>query len=298
MRKLNLSTQQACAAQHFGLWAVEPNWFNQAVAMIRSGVFVPYAANKVVTDENEDVMYSVADGIAHLSIVGQMAKGKSSFGGASTVLVRQGLRMAVADKSVKAIMLHIDSPGGTTAGTGALADDVKRADAIKPVYAHIEDLAASAAYWVAAQARRVTAEPGSLVGSIGTYAYVVDTSGAFEKNGWKAHVISSGGYKGAFSDGTEITKEQLDTLQTIVDDANAHFLNAVASGRRLSAERVKELGDGRVHDAAKAKTLGLIDDVAHADDVMTMIASTLQNAQRTSDARRAAAVSLARVSLK
>lgn len=278
-----------CAAQHFGIWIVETEWFQQTFMAVRAGL-MPIAAE---TDENnvtEPTFNIDATGIAHIPLIGMMTKGGSSYGGASTVRVRQMLRMASADKSVSAILLHVDSNGGTVAGTAALADDMKAVNAQKPVYAHIEDSTASAAYWIASQARRVTAERTSLIGSIGTFAYIVDTSGEFEKKGWVAHVISTGKYKGMGADGTKITDEELAYIQERVDNINEHFIADIATGRNMDVASVRKLADGRVHDAEKAKEFGLIDAVQSIDDTVNEIRASIESESRASQARYAIAV--------
>src|SRR5690606_31819803 len=128
---------------------------------------------------------------------GAMTKQGSSFGGASTVRTRRAIRSAAADKSVSAIMLLIDSPGGSVSGTSDLADDVANAKKKKPVYAYIEDTCCSAAYWVASQCSAIYANPTAIVGSIGTYMVVADYSRMAENAGVKVHCISTGKYKGA-----------------------------------------------------------------------------------------------------
>ena len=286
LNTLNLSTEQACAAQHFGLWLIEPLWFNGAVAAIKAGTFQPKAA-RAMPSAGEDGGRPLVDstGIAHIQIAGQMVKGGSSFSGTSTIDTRRNIRTAVASKKVKGILMHIDSPGGTVAGTAALADDVQAANQVKPVYTHFEDLGASAAYWVGAQARQVSAERTSLIGSIGTLAYIVDTSGEFEQMGWTAHVISTGKFKGVFSDGTEITKDQLAYAQQLVDASNDHFLHAVSEGRRMPMADVQKLADGRLHDADKAKALGLIDVVQSVDDTVVQLRELI----KSTDSRHAEA---------
>src|SRR5581483_9650939 len=110
---------------------------------------------------------------------GMLMKGQSSMGGTSTVMARRDIRQAVADQDVAGILLAIDSPGGTVAGTDDLAAEVRQARTSKPVWAAIDDLGASAAYWVASQTQRVTVNsPTALVGSIGTLQVIRDLSAA------------------------------------------------------------------------------------------------------------------------
>lgn len=262
------SQYPACAAQHFGPWMIEPYWFAQAVAAVNSGAMVPDVEAALQADA-EEAGYDLDDaGVAAIALHGQMTKGSSSFGGASTVRIRQSIRRAVRDESVKGILLHIDSPGGAVAGTAELADDVARANETKPVYAYIEDLGASAAYYVASQARRISANPAGMIGSIGTVAVLEDTSGAAEQAGVKVHVISTGVYKAAGVPGTEITDEQLEYAQGLVDEHNGLFMQAIKHGRNMSIGEVRKLADGRMHMAADAKELNLIDAVESLDETV------------------------------
>ena len=258
-----------CAAQHFGMWAIEPQWFSEAVASVRAGTYPTVDAATRKKDADEPRL-EVSGGIATITIVGHMTKGESSFGGASTVRTRQLVRDAVQAKSVEGIMLHIDSPGGTVAGTPELAEDVRAAATEKPLHAFIEDLGASAAFWVASQADRVSANAMAAVGSIGTVSVVEDSSEMAKNMGVKVHVVSTGAFKGAFMPGTQVTDAHLAHLQERVDDMNGHFLAAIRAGRGAKILDMDAVTDGRVFPAAKAMSLGLIDSVetieqAHAD---------------------------------
>lgn len=283
------STVQKCAAQHMGPWMIEPKWFAQAVAAVKEGTFKPYESNvteprpcsnvdeagvvgEMRNDQFKVRYYIEPGGIAVIPFSGQVTKGESSFGGASSVWTRQSLRKAVNDERINAILLHIDSPGGTVSGTGDLADDIDQADALKPVYAYIEDLGASAAYWIASQARAIFANPTAQVGSIGTMTYVEDSSGAYEKAGIKVHLVSTGKFKGAWLDGLKVDEEYLQTVQTEVNDLNEHFLAGVLRGRTgMNREQLMGVADGRVFIADKAKQLGLIDQVSTLDAAMAAI---------------------------
>lgn len=280
--------QQNCAAQHFGPWMVEPKWFAQAVSAVKGGTFAPATAQKSAgtSEKSQDesaeyefdsdgyrhLLYHIeAGGVARIPMFGQMTKGDSSFGGVNSVRARRAVRKAVADDRVNAILLHIDSPGGTCAGTGDLAMDVAKADTIKPCYTYFEDLGASAAYWVGCQSRRVFANPTAEVGSIGTMTYVEDTSKAYEMAGIKVTLIATGKFKGQWIDGHPVSDEYIESVRTEVEDLNEHFLAGVMSGRKISRDQLMAAADGRVFIAAKAKTLGLIDEVASIDAAMTAI---------------------------
>jgi len=274
-------TELACAAQHFGLWMVQPRWMTAAVAAYRSGDLP-----KVAVDANERTLYTVStDGMAIIPIAGQITKGGSSFGGVSAIRTRRAVREASNDGDVRGIMLSIDSPGGSIAGLQPLADEVYavRQQARKPIFAHAEDLMASAALWVGVQAERVTASPMTEVGSIGVVAMVQDTSQMADKMGVKVHIVSTGPYKGAFAPGTEITEEQLANLQERVDAMNQFFLKAIKRGRGMALDDVRALATGEDWLAADAQQKGLIDAVASFDDAMRGLRSEVRDRDAVRD---------------
>jgi signal peptide peptidase SppA len=207
-----------------------------------------------------------------IELRGKLMKQQASMGGGtSTVRTRRLLRAAVADPAVSSILLYIDSPGGTVAGTRELANDVAAAANVKPVHAFIEDMGASAAYWIASQASRVSTNATGLVGSLGTYGVVHDYSAAAAMEGIKTFVVSTGKYKGAGVPGTEITPDVLADVQRNVDALNSYFVSAVATGRNMDDETVAELFDGRVHVGDEAKTLGLVDAVESLDEAFAVL---------------------------
>lgn len=259
--------------QWFGLWAMEEARFWSGFEFVRhldlhlhlENGAVEAAQQQPATAANGK-LFEQRGGIALIGLHGRMMKHASSLSdGTSTVLVRRQIRAAAADAGVQAILLHIDSPGGTAAGTADLAADIGAAGQQKPVWSYVEDLCASAAYWAGSQAHRVSANPTALVGSIGTYGVVYDMSGAAAMEGVKALVVRAGKFKGMGTPGTEVTQEQLAEMQRTVDGLNEHFIAGVAAGRKLDPAAVRELADGRVHIAKEARRLALIDAVESFD---------------------------------
>lgn len=277
-----------CFAAHMGLYCCEPLWMRQAVAAVKAGRHpVPRAA---VEGRASRRLQLSGDGIAVLSLAGPMFKGRSKFSDANTLELRQAVREAAQSEDVKGLLLVVDSPGGTVAGTADLADEVRAAAGRKPVHAYIEDLGASAAFWVSSQASRVTANATAEVGSIGTVAVVEDTSGAAELAGVVVHVISTGPYKGAFTDGAPVSEEHLADLQRRVNALNGHFLDAVSRGRKMPRDQVQKLADGRMHIAADAQRLGLIDGIGTLEDAVASLREEALQAPQVSRRRRAAAL--------
>lgn len=264
-----LDSELKCAAQHFGPWLIESEWLYSAVAAYNAGELP-----KVVEDgeTGRDLMAVTKDGIAIIPIVGPITKGVSSFGGASSILLRRSIRAAVSDPDVKGIMLKIDSPGGAVSGTDELGQDIFRARASgKPIAAHAEDAMASGALWLGTQAGFVSASRMTWIGSIGVVMRVEDTSKQAEMEGRKVHVIATGPMKGAFTEGVEITDDQLEYAQGKAEQINSVFMSAIAKGRGLSTSDVKELATGETWLAADAKKFGLIDDVMQFDQAMTRL---------------------------
>lgn len=200
--------------------------------------------------------------IARIDVAGTLMKQQSSFGGTSTVQLRRDIREAAADPDVSAILLTVDSPGGTVAGTEDLAAEVLAARRKKMVWAHADDLAASAAYWVASQAEEVWANgKTALVGSIGTLMTVYDLSSAAEKQGVKALVFGTGPLKGAGFPGSEVTEEQRNYFRSIVERTQKSFDAAVQKGRRLTDRQLADVRTGGVFLAEEAQERKLIDGV-------------------------------------
>ncbi len=278
--------------QYFGLWAVEDVRFRM---MLQHVAALDLARHCEASERGEQIQAAArqkrvgdeSGAIALIEIQGTMTKRGSSFSDAgSTVRIRQAVRAAARDPDVGGILLRIDSPGGTVAGTADLAREVHQAAKQKPVFAFADDLTASAAYWVASQAEKVYAnQRTAFIGSIGTYFALYDYSVLAEKEGIRAVMMKAGKFKGAGFPGTEITPEQQEYWQGLVDKVQVEFSAAISAGRKLSAARVAELADGRVHTAADAQALGLIDGIQSLETTIAELQSRIgenQNRSRTS----------------
>lgn len=275
-----MNTLPRCASQLFGLWLIHDPWFAQALAAYRNGDLKPRQQDSELDPEDEGFIFERGpNGMIIVKIMGQITKRRSSFGGTSSLDVRRVLRDAQGDPTVSGALLFIDSPGGTAAGTFELAQEVQRFAAVKPIRAHIEDLGASAAYWVAAQTQKITINQMGEAGSIGTVAVLIDSSKAAEMEGLKIHVISTGALKGAGAPGTEVTEEMLKVFQEQVDDINRFFLEGIERGRGLSGAQLAQVATGRVWIAAKAMALGLVDEIMSFEDAVDQFAGEIEPTQ-------------------
>lgn len=257
-----------------GAWSIEPKAFAQMLEIVRGTDVLAVQKQTALMPESPPYALSPA-GVAVMGIDGPMTKYRTSYasvlGGTSTMAVRQAMGQAQRDPKVQAILLKIESPGGSVNGLFDFADAIVATDRMKPVYSFIEDLGCSAAYLAAASTRHIFANPYATVGSIGVYTVLEDTSGQYEKAGIKAHVVRSGAFKGAGADGVPVTSADLAEAQRQVDQWAELFVGAVAKGRRMSTENVRKLADGRTHFAAAAKTMGLVDSIGSFEAVLGAI---------------------------
>jgi signal peptide peptidase SppA len=200
-----------------------------------------------------------------LSQRGNLLDDVSGGGSTSTQMLTAALREAVADDGVGAILLDVDSGGGSVYGIGELGDEIFQARSKKPIVAVANSLAASAAYWLAAQCSEFYVTPGGECGSIGVVSAHTDYSGANEKAGVAITYIVAGQHKAEANPDSPLSAEALVYEQSRVDDYYASFTRAVARGRGTTVATVRgpSWGEGRVLGAKAAV------DVKMADGVMT-----------------------------
>lgn len=259
-----------------GVWAMEPMAFLALRDAARLMNWPQHMAGppQKVQSSLEMIPAKSGKNIAVVKATGTLMKSQSSMGGTSTVQLRKDIRQATNDPNVSGIMLAIDSPGGTVAGTWELANDVSAARKAKPVYAWVDDLGASAAYWMASQASAVYAgNPTTKVGSIGTFQAVYDTSEAATKEGVKVHLLSTGNLKGMGVPGTPVTEDHVAHLQTLVNEAQTHFDTAVRKGRGMTGSQLAAVRSGGVFPASEAVNLKLIDGIKSFDKTVEALAA-------------------------
>ncbi len=280
--------------QYFGLWAVAEEQFLalfNRVGQLNLAAHIQVAAGTVEAAQRPQVTNAkkseVVVGV--IEIAGTLTKRGSSLSRASSlVALQRAVRTAARDPDIDAILLRIDSPGGTVAGTQELAAEVKRASEAKPVYAYVDDLAASAAYWIASQTERIYANtPTAIVGSIGTFVGLYDYSAYAAKEGIRAVVIKAGALKAAGFPGTEITDEQKAYWQEIVDQTQEQFTAGVAAGRGRAVDEVREKWvTGRVYMAQESVAMGLIDGVKSFEAVISELTERVAAARSSINSRR------------
>jgi len=169
------------------------------------------------------------------------------------------LEQAEKDSNVKAILLRVDSPGGTVAASEEIAAYVKESP--KPVVVSIGDVGASGAYMVASQAKVIYANPGSAVGSIGVITEIPNVSELLDKLGVKFTAISAGKYKDTGSPYRSLSAKEKALIQGSVDKVYDQFIDIVAEGRGMQRSKVESLATGWAWNGEEAKDLGLVDEI-------------------------------------
>ncbi len=209
--------------------------------------------------------------IAVVYAVGMIVPGKSGsslFGGevlGSTTLV-EALRKAADDPNVLAIVLRIDSPGGS-----ALASDLIWRETVrtkKPIIASMGDVAGSGGYYIAMGAQKIIAEPGTVTGSIGVVGGKLATAGLFEKIGVTSEVISRGKISGALSSDKPFTPEERAALVRLLEETYRQFVGKAAQGRKMPREKLESLAQGRIYTGRMAAANGLVDAVGTLADAV------------------------------
>lgn len=252
------------------LWAMEPTALRNFAAN----------AGKAVAQQTQPT-FDDSEVAAIIPIVGPISKYPSVmqqvFGGVSTIDVQSRIEKALYDDSISRIVLFIDSPGGTVAGTSDLGNYIATAKELKPIIAYVSDHCFSAAYWVASQCSAIVCNEGGFVGSIGVYSVLTDSSKAAEQAGFKVTLVSAGEFKGLEEPGLALDPKAIDETQREVNAAYQLFTSAVSSGRNLDQKVVTELADGRIHVAAEAVQLKLIDAIGTLQVAQTIGVSNMEN---------------------
>ncbi len=171
------------------------------------------------------------------------------------------LRRYEENVSVKAIVVRIDSPGGGVAASQEIYEELNRirVKGEKPVVASLGGVAASGGYYIACAAEEIVASPGTITGSIGAIISTVNMEELFRKLGLEYKVIKSGDFKDAGSAVRELTGEEADLFQELVDDIHRQFLDVVRERRGLDDEQVERAGDSRIFTGQQALELDLLD---------------------------------------
>ncbi|MBE7438426.1 MAG: signal peptide peptidase SppA [Spirochaetales bacterium] len=218
-------------------------------------------------------------GIAYIKIDGPIEMGQSSpaFRSGARKIVHQ-LEQA-RHPSVRAVLLEINSPGGSVGATKLIYDEVRRLRKTRPVIAYIPEIAASGGYYIAAAADRIFAHESSLVGSIGVISLHPDLSGLMAQYGVKVQVIKTGRFKDASYPFRSMTPEELEMMQRVGEDAQRQFLEDVADGRGQTLRTVEGWAEARVYSGRQARLEQLITDTGNKDAALLALREMLHTTE-------------------
>lgn len=186
----------------------------------------------------------------------------------------QALAAVAADPSAKALIVRIDSPGGTVVGGEVLYRRLRHVGERKPVVAVMGELAASAAYMTALGCDRIVAHDGTLTGSIGVIVQTTDLTGMLDKLGIKPETIKSSPLKAQPNPLEPFTPEARQATRAVVADTYELFVQMVQERRNLSAPQVAEVADGRIFTGRQAKANGLVDELGGEDEARVWLERT------------------------
>jgi protease-4 len=222
--------------------------------------------------DEEYVSGDGADKVAIVPIEGTIAPADDTMGGTLPTTTPEGLSDALSqagsDPSVVAVVLEINSPGGGVTASDEMHQSILdfEKNTNEPVVVSMQDVTASGGYYISTAADRIVANQTTLTGSLGVIFEITNFAEAADKYGIKQVVIKSGKYKDIGSAFREMTPEERNIFQSIVDDSYAQFVNVISEGRHIPKDRVREIADGRVYSGLQAKKLGLVDSFGGLDE--------------------------------
>ena len=229
-------------------------------------------------NNNNEKTVTVPDRVAVINIEGTIVCGADSketlfnqANGVTSGSIMKQIREAAADDSVKALVLRIDSGGGSATAAEEVGRELARfkEQTKKPIVATMGNTGASAAYWIAACASdKIYANATTLTGSIGVYMPYMNTEELFKKIGITSDKIKSGPYKDILTNDRPMTPEEKVILQNIVDEIYDQFVYTVSAGRRMETSKVRAIADGRIYTGRQAKNIGLVDELGDYYDAL------------------------------
>jgi len=253
-----------------------------AVVILAVGEAGPSASAAVY--EEEYVSGEGPDKVAVVPVEGTIASADSTVPGAQPTTTPEGLadalQQAEEDPSVAGVVLEINSPGGGVTASDemhqSILDFEKSSD--RPVVVSMGDTAASGGYYISTAADRIVASETTITGSLGVFIPLLNYSAASQKYGVSQEYIKSGEFKTMGSPWKELTPEEREIFQSIVNEEYDQFVKVIVEGRDIPEERVREIADGRIYSGEQAKGLGLVDSFGELDEA-AKVSEDLANVQ-------------------
>jgi protease IV len=246
---------------HVGYWDQIEQFFRQ-----RTGSWNPVG----FADYRRELNDGSGPEIAIIYASGEIVSGDSQYtssggqvmGGDS---VAADIRRARTDSDIKAIILRVDSPGGSSTASEVIRREVELARNEKPVVVSMSDLAASGGYWISMSADRIVADPDTITASIGVLSGKLNIAGLYHLLGLSTDYVATADNATLYSDQQDFTPAQQQVVQKMLDDIYSKFTRGVAAGRNLPIATVDRIAKGRVWSGEQAKGLGLVDELGDTE---------------------------------
>jgi len=213
------------------------------------------------------------DKVVVIPLSGSITTGESSLSSGSSIspgLVRDYLAKAERDTEVKAIVLRVESPGGEIAPCQEILLEIERAKETKKIVVSMGGMAASGGYYISTPADRIVALPTTMTGSIGVISSAVNVKGLLDKLGIEIEIFKGGKYKDMYWGLRELTPEEEEIMQRMVDEYYEQFIDVVVERRGLSEDDVRDLATGQLYSGGRARELGLVDVLGDLDTAIDL----------------------------
>ena len=229
-----------------------------AVAGAMAGLVYIYTSPEEVEDNR----------VARFNLNGAIQSGGSPFGDMIITPTRMGNQLERVEEApgVEAVVINIDSPGGSVAASQEIHDMIKTFE--KPVIVSMGDMAASGGYYISTPADAIVAQPGTMTGSIGVIFTLFDPDELLDNIGVEREVVKSGEHKDMFS--RTLAEDEREKLQTMSDAAHEQFMQAISQGRDLEMEEIRDLATGEIFLGSQAQELGLVDKLGGRNEALEL----------------------------
>ncbi len=234
--------------------------------------------------QEEYVSGTGTDKVAVVPVEGTIASADTSVPGTQPPVTPEGLAdaldQAAEDQAVAAVVLEVNSPGGGVTASDEMQQsilDFKRTTG-KPVVVSMGDTAASGGYYISTAADRIVANETTITGSLGVIFSLTNFAELADEYGVRQEVIKSGEFKDMGSSFRDLTPEEREIFQSLVDESYDEFVEVIVQGRDIPEERVREIADGRIYSGEQARELGLVDSFGGLDEA-AKISQELANVQ-------------------
>ena len=241
--------------------AKKSDWIIGGVILLFIAVFFSIFISLLFISPEGDFMTS-QDKVACVELYGPILNSKD--------IVRQ-LKKYRKNKSIDAVVLRIESPGGAIGASQEIYEEVKKVrESGKIIVASMGNVAASGGYYVACGADKIVANPGTVTGSIGVIAEFFNISELADKFGLKFETVKSGKFKDSGSPFRTLTNEERKYFQKLIDDSFQQFVDVVHKERGIDKEKLLEIADGRIFTGQQAKELNLVDKLGSYEDAISL----------------------------